>query len=472
MSGPEKFDDEFGKEWREAFDDFSQTPPPAVWENIDRELTYRKMIYYKKSARLFQYLSAAILLLVGFLSIYIIFLNSNNQLLQNNRLIDISHPKPLTESIFKLDTLGNYFFKKQGGFFVSDNSENSTSNSFKSKAQIDEKSKIDNGNSVSGLVVPPIYTKANSALVKLELLEDLSPLPPNANITIAANFENHEIWRVADYSYLMKKSKSKTNSEKRVMWAGIDLGSGSFDPNYQSSAVTTINNSISPNSLQFSGARTDAIESQSPQIEESMSAGSTVSLGLNFGFHLSEKWSLSSGIRYNLSQATNNTNVVVQSTKVQEAIPASQEFKNINQVNNAVSSNSVVKYDFQDVELSNEFQFASLPISAGYLIYNKKFSVELNAGVAANFYLGNKLTDSSNEFADVSIGPGGQSAYKEVSFSGLAGIELGYLFLDRFEVIVQPNYQQSLNALTKESAEFEASPSGFGVSTGLRYRFK
>jgi len=470
MSGPEKFDDEFGKEWREAFDDFNQIPPSTVWENIDRELTYQKMIYYKKSARLFQFFSAAVLLLVGFLSIYIIFLNSNSQLYQSNKKIEVSHPMPLNEIRIQLENSVINFIDERVDFFVGENSTNSSNNLSKTDSrQIAKKNLKNSGNDPKGVFVPPVQTDTNIELIKWEVLRNLLSKPPNTNITIAANLDNHEVWRVADYSYLI--NKNKVNNEKRVMWAGVDFASASFDPNYQSSSVTTINNSISPNSLQFSGARSDAIESQSPQIEESMSAGSSVSLGLNFGFHLSEKWSISSGLRYNLSQATNNTNVIVQSTKVREAIPASQEFKNINQVNSAVSSNSVVKYDFQDVELSNEFQFASLPISAGYLIYNKKFSVELNAGVAANFYLGNKLTDSTNKFVDVSIGPGGQSAYKEVSFSGLAGIELGYLFMGKFEVIVQPNYQQSLNSLTKESAEFQASPSGFGVSTGLRYRF-
>jgi hypothetical protein len=467
MSGPENFEDEFGKEWREAFDGYTQTPPNAVWENIDKKLTYQKMVYYKRSARIFQYLSAAILLLAGFLGIYTYSFSQNNQLRINDFTAEINHPIPLASMKFGVENSFSNLLS-----FI-DESDSECKSDYVDNVQLNHFVNNQDNNSSFGSTGVQLIALSNVGqsmleMVDIEALEGLSSIAPNLNVIVASNIENHEVWKLADYSYL---SKEKKVSDKKKVWAGFDAGASSFNPNYQSAGNTTLNNSLSSSSFQFSGARTDAVESQSPQIEESMSVGNTVSLGLNFGLNLSEKWSISSGFRYNLSEATNSTNVIVRSTKVQEAIPASQEFKNVSQVNNAVSASTVLEYDFQDVELSNEFQFASLPVKAGYMIYNKKLRIELNAGIAANFYLGNKLSSSDKQFADVSIGPGHQSAYKEISFSGLAGIPLGYLFLEKFEVIIQPNYQQTINSLTKEAAEFDASPSGFGVSTGLRYRF-
>ena len=97
--------------------------------------------------------------------------------------------------------------------------------------------------------------------------------------------------------------------------------------------------------------------------------------------------------------------------------------------------------------------------------------MEVNAGVVTNIYLGNRLTTDNPDVAELTIGPGDASPYRDLSFSGLAGVQLGYRFMKKIDIIVEPNYRQSINTLTKSSSNFSTTPSGFGFMTGLRYNF-
>ena len=97
--------------------------------------------------------------------------------------------------------------------------------------------------------------------------------------------------------------------------------------------------------------------------------------------------------------------------------------------------------------------------------------MEINAGVIANIYMGNRLSTEDPNIAELTIGPGDASPYRDLSFSGQAGLELGYRFMKRLDVILEPNYRQSINTLTKSNSNFITNPSGFALTTGLRYNF-
>ena len=103
---------------------------------------------------------------------------------------------------------------------------------------------------------------------------------------------------------------------------------------------------------------------------------------------------------------------------------------------------------------------------------DKKINIKLNAGVVANFYMGNTITGQDGNFESLELDPGLSSPYRTVSFSGITGVSVGYNFLNNFDLIVEPNYSQALQPLTRVESDFNASPSGFGMMAGLRYRFR
>lgn len=456
MDGREKFEDQFAREWQDAFDGMQETPPPGVWSEIDRQLTYEELAMYKNRVVYYKWSAAAVVLLAVFSGLFLVF--SGDEFVTNHYVSQrIEVDAPVDRST-------------PPGFSINEADQQATgagAMAFVSEEEAEEQVKDESKHPIEQLVVAG---EAGNDEVDLPVFDEtlyheftLERIEPN--LMVAANYEDKEIFKIPTYSYTGKKK----NAKREKYWAGIDVGRSTFDPNFSSGGNALA--SGSDRMMAFSQANTEASDRIAPNVRESMAAGETVTMGVNFGFKVADRWTLQSGFQYLRSDATTTTNVVIETTSIREVIPASSEVKNVPQVQRALKEETVIEYDYRDVDMANQFQFATIPLKAGYRLMDSKFSVELNAGVAANIYLGNKLTAPDAQLASVTFGPGDTSPYRELSFSGLAGVQIGYEFFDNFDLTVEPNYRQSINSLTKDSSPFTSSPFGFGVMTGIRYRF-
>lgn len=438
MIGPENSEGKFEQEWRKAFEDLNQTPPDSVWKEIDRELAYKQLANYKTKNTFYQWAVAAVVLIASFLGVAQ-FIYYQNQL--SGRVItsiNVNAPVDQSNAFNVPEEIGN-------------NDRNIKKTTQTTFFAVDETNKTNTTKDIA----PPDFPPMDEIV-----LDKLSP-----SLIVASNYDDKEIYRLPTYDF---KRNRKREEPGEKFWAGVDVSSGTFDPNYQSGNTTLI--ARSGPQMAFSSSSNDAIDRTSPQVREGMSSGETVSMGVNFGLKLSDRWTIESGVQYVRADATTQTNLVIESSKVQEVIPVSAQIRGIPQVESIIGSEQVIEYDYKDIDLDNQFQFASIPIKAGYLVLDKQFSIEINAGVAANLYLGNTLSDPSNNI-DLTIGPGSSSPYREISLSGLAGVQFGYQLLNRFDLILEPNYRQSINSLTKNGSSFSANPSGFGIMSGIRFRF-
>lgn len=445
-------EDIFEREWREAFDGAEQAPPRIVWSEIDRALAHDKVLLFKRKSIYYRWAAAAIFLLATTIGFFQLVSSSNSysrtiaeievdnpQLANNNLRIEV--PENATGS-----TVG--VLPSNGLFAVN---QLSGSNNRAGLSRSSNTPFVDNLDD----------SRSESQLIVIEAIKPVSDLPSVAVVD--------RLYRVA--SMLNVRKAKKENLDEKY-WAGVDFSSGTFDPNFQTGGTSLLDNSLAFNSnAQFSATNTEALDAGSPDVRENMQAGQTVSFGMNMGLKLSDKWTVQSGFQYMKAEATNNTNVVVTTTRLVDPIAATSQFKKVSQVRSVTQADEVVEYNYEDVDLRNVFQFASIPVKAGYKLLDSRFSLELKAGVAANLYLGNKITDPDNQLAEVTIGPGSNSPYKELSFMGLAGVQLGYEFVENFNIVIEPNYRRSLDNMTKNSSEFEAAPSSFGLQTGIRYQF-
>ncbi|MFY0601885.1 MAG: outer membrane beta-barrel protein [Cyclobacteriaceae bacterium] len=460
-------EDIFEQEWREAFDGVEQAPPRIVWSEIDRTLAHEKAFLYRKKSIYYRWAAAAIFLLAT--SIGLIQLAGDRVGIGKTiASIDINSPAPLDDAtldFFELAGLGGsnsgvtpppsskgeLLAAAAGGNGRSQKSAyNFLTGSYPEKLKKDE------------IREEPIAMR-NHEVAVLEL-DALKPQIELQEIDLVDHLYN-----VPNYGF---RRTRRSKSKETKYWAGLDFSSNSFDPNFQSSAGGLVDNSLAFNSTaRFSALHTEQLDASSPTVNESMQTGQSRAFGFNLGVQLSEKWSVQSGLQYMKAQATNTTNVVVASTKLLDPIAVTSQIKNVSQVRSVIQADEVVEYNYQDVDLQNEFQFASIPIEAGYKILDNRFSLAVKAGLAANLYLGNKLRDPDRKIADVTIGPGSNSPYKELSFTGLAGLQMSYEFVNRFNLIIEPNYRRSIDNVTKSSSEFVFAPSGFGLQTGIRYEF-
>lgn len=448
----ENAEDNFEGEWRDAFEGMTQAPPDSVWKELDRELAYVELATYKARVGYYQWAAAAALVLAGFLGMAWFFTGkagwSNNTPVAG---IEIDRPVPMSELQLQ--------FPER---------ETKPANAQRSVPSARTSGLLAFGTDSEEEGI----TTSNSPASTKEFID--IPLVNRQEVLVSVAPSRHRkrghIFLKPDYSLAFAgKSKTRDQQQDRY-WAGLNLGSSTFDPNYQGGGNALVTNSLAADgSSSFFNANA---EKSDGGVREGMKAGTSVALGMNFGMQLTGKWSLESGLLYTRSDAVTSTNMVIESFSVREDIPVSSQLRGNAAVAEIVGRDDQVMFEMRDVDMNNQFQFATVPVKVGYRLIDSRLSLALNAGVAANMYLGNRLEDPNSELIGVTLGPGETSPYRSVSLSGLAGVQLGYNLFERLAVTVAPSYTQSINSLTKDQADFVANPSGIGVMTGLRYRFK
>jgi hypothetical protein len=145
----------------------------------------------------------------------------------------------------------------------------------------------------------------------------------------------------------------------------------------------------------------------------------------------------------------------------------------------AASTNEMLNFDAQEVntkivytapyDVNNNMRYLSIPMQAGYLLVNKTFGLQLNAGVATDLFLQNTVTADSDQL-DKATQPGGSdSPYRAVNLSGLFGTEVSYRFGEHYRVSLNPGIRYPFNSIYKSDLGLESTPLTFDV--GLRFRY-
>ncbi len=471
MARRENFEgDGFEREWKDAFENASEQPDPRVWSNIERDLAYQQMASLKRKARFYQWAAAAAIFIAAFMGIN--YLISDDSI--NNGVLSDTNPQE--------ENINNQSTSFNNDRVLSSNDRVLSSNDHENRpptkiisagpAAIGDAQNEKNINSNNGYFLSSDESIDETIIPNyLALVLDGKRIEEaNVSYEVDANTARKMYNKPINGKFAQRKSRKSQDQEK--FWAGVGVGSGSFDPNYQSGPSNLLASSLNLATAEnYAVANTYRIESQSPSVREGMKSGSTIDMGLNFGMRISDNWILESGVYYTQADAVTQTNVVVESPNVVEPIAASSETRGVTQLNSLVGAEKIIQYSYQDVNLDNQFQFASLPIKAGFILIDSRLNIIVNAGVSTNLYLGNKLVDQNNEVANVDIGPGKSSPYREISFAGLGGLQIGYALFDQVEFTIEPYMRQPITSLTKQSTSFVASPSGLGINTGIRYRF-
>jgi hypothetical protein len=238
-------------------------------------------------------------------------------------------------------------------------------------------------------------------------------------------------------------------SEKSVLWAGLNMAPGYFDPNYSQQSLQTAIPAYQGNSGSLSA-------------QEDHHAGLSMTVGLEMGMQLSGRWQLSSGIQYLNNNVQSTTNLVLNNrTPVLFSNAASLDRNELNE--NAT---------YGATELDNTFQFISIPIQAGYMLVDSRVKFQLNAGVSSDVFLKNKITAVDRSLESVTINSGSDAPFRSVYFNGLIGAQASYEFLPRYLITLEPRYKMALSEFTKSNHAYTSLPSSFGIGVGVKYVFK
>jgi hypothetical protein len=266
--------------------------------------------------------------------------------------------------------------------------------------------------------------------------------------------------------------RSKKGSEK--LWTSVGVAAGSFNSVVSNASNSAVNSNLIHQ--QTSSGTLDATSSISNDIvrEQSNASGISYVIGLSLGGKLSERWILQGGVNYMTQSSDYTANAVVGSSPERSDLEFSApiqytDFKvgSIHEISNAGKSDQLVNTASYNV--NSNMRYISVPLQAGYLIVNRDFGLQLNAGVSTDLFIQNTLTPEEGSLQESTQGPGDESPYRTVNFSGIVGTELSYRFGQHYRVAVNPGLRYPFSSIYKSEIAVEAMPLTFDV--GLRFRY-
>lgn len=250
-----------------------------------------------------------------------------------------------------------------------------------------------------------------------------------------------------------EKSEKKNKSEK--LWTSVGFAAGGFNANNpsfsptQSSALYLVNNS------------------NNAATKQSNASGLAYSVGVSVGTRLSDRWVLQGGVNY-LTQSSDYTanSVVVVDNNFES--PKAESLNAFSPLIADASRQTTVAQTFP-YNVNNNVRFVSVPVQAGYLVINRKFGLQVNAGVSTDLFLQNTITPDGGGLTKTTQGRGDDSPYRSLNFSGLMGTELSYKLGYHYRISLNPGLRYPFNSVYKSSTGVNATP--LTLDVGLRFRY-
>lgn len=261
--------------------------------------------------------------------------------------------------------------------------------------------------------------------------------------------------RLAEKEQAMARQDKKEKSNVEKLWTSVGMSAGGFN---------TINGSVSQPSTMSTFSSNDIADQQSK------ASGVAYSFGISVGTRLSERWVLQGGVNY-LNQSSNYTaNGMVGSADLMSLAPASMNV--LDKMNSPESRQDTRYLPTSPYSVNNALAFVSVPLQAGYLIVNKKFGVQLNAGVSTDLFVQNTITPEADGLEKTTQGSGDDSPYRTLNFSGLVGTEFSYKLGQHYRLALNPGLRYPFNSIYKSDVGLQAMPLTFDVGLKFRYIFK
>ncbi len=483
----EKFEDS----WKEIFEKAEVSPSENVWTNIELELEKQKGGQLKRRLMFYQMLAAASVVFAMALGSIAFFYgfqhqySGNNISLQNSTELtpsakndlkaplDLSPtPSPSSDEAIESNPLAQTSVTSD---IITPTDKPKFSNGVNpsiSRSAVTSNDKNDLSNSVSNFTPDQSSGVAASSkdprsFPELPMEIDDTNLsafyhPEKIELEIPAMKEVDPVMAMLAKLEMREKEvsgeKNKKEEKSESLWTSIGFAAGSYNTVRSGGGTTT----------QASSASTMQASSQIAD-QEANASGFSYSMGVNVGTRLAERWVLQGGVNY-LTQSSDYTssNAVV-----------SQDFQSFK----PASTNELVKAENQGVNdkiiytapynINNSMRYLSIPMQAGYLLVNKTFGFQLNAGVATDLFLQNTVKADGDKVGgkvdNTTQSSGSDSPYRSVNLSGLFGTEFSYRFGPHYRVALNPGIRYPFNTIYKSNLGVQASPFTFDV--GLRFRY-
>ncbi|MBX2969378.1 MAG: hypothetical protein KF803_08395 [Cyclobacteriaceae bacterium] len=481
---------EFEKRWSDAFEGAEVSPADAVWTNVELDLERAAGGKMKKRILFYKMLAAASLVFaMGVAGVYYLqgTPETNDTLAQKNASgLENSETSAAgnevgnktetsTESLASSNSSSrpddnlqasnssviaiepNRAAREKSGLNNTNNLQTKTMDSSPSNETVDQKLLAINDKSEQ--VSDQLIVKNTEAMVSERNNNTLTyrKLPPITSLKnpelIIAKKESEStadpgmvlLAKLKDEEKKYAEEDNKKKSKQEELWTSVAFGAGTFNPNSGNGTMIQSNS--------FSGS--------SNSFTSNPSSGSSYSFGVQVGGKITNRLVLQGGVSYLAQNASYMSNI------------ASMESASLRaSLNDFASSSNYQAITTSPYTVNSNLQYISVPTQLGYVLVDRKFAIQVNGGVATDIFIVNTLTPETDNVSKVSQGPGEDSPYRPVLFSGLVGTEFSYRFSDRYRIAVNPGFRYALNSMYKAEVSAEASPITYDVALRFRYIFK
>lgn len=244
------------------------------------------------------------------------------------------------------------------------------------------------------------------------------------------------------------EEKRKVMSKEKI-WTSVGFSAGNFS-------------SLNPE-VSSSNPALGLASNNKAATNQAKASGIAYSMGVSFGTRVTNRWVIQGGVNYMTQVSDYTTTVAVSSMDLNYFKPAS-----INEFRDASDEKYVPTEPYT---VNNSLRYISLPVQAGYLLIDRQFGVQMNAGVSTDMFLQNTI-DPEGSLEKTTQGRGADSPYRSVNFSGLVGSEVTYRFADRYRLSLNPGIRYPFRSIYKDEAGVTSTPITFDIGLRFRYIFK
>lgn len=434
----------FEENWREVFAGAETDVPDAVWTRIEFDLvmaesrgTRSKLVFYRR-------LAAAIAVFAVALASYITYHSVSDQ---SNSQLALEKSASLSDN--KTDVETQIDPKTQSNENDSELTSGLATAGSSSTRPSSQMARVSNASlaAYSNLVMEKEESSRLTNAKRIARNFSLPTIPsPDAQIKSKEFYQPNFPRRLpAMPSYFMTSNKKSSKSES--LWASIGVGGGSYDPG---SVQTT-------GSVAFLVDDPGNLSSQRPQSSQE-SVGSAYSVGAQIGTMLTKRVVLQTGFAYLIQRIdyTSNYSNLASNNKLSASVA---EY--------AAPGQNVAYVPPYEVRSSNEY--VSVPLQIGYRIIERKFGLQVNTGVATDMFIKNTLTDRSGQSEKFTQSAGEDSPYRNINFTGLAGLELSHKIGNSYRLAITPGLRYTFNSILKDDATLAYNP--FVLEVGMKFKY-
>lgn len=253
-----------------------------------------------------------------------------------------------------------------------------------------------------------------------------------------------------------RASRQKNKFDDEKVWTSVGFSTGTFS-NHNPGGPASVMHTMGMN-VQFSPANTTLVN-------ETQASGVSYSVGVNVGGKIGPRWVLQGGINYMTQNAAFTSDAVV-----------TEDYQNFKAAYSAeiakISDASARVVPTAPYSVTNNMEFLSVPMQAGYILVNRSFGVQINGGVSTDLFIQNTLEPQSGSLDKVTNGRGSDSPYRPVNFSGLVGTEISYRFFDHYRLSLNPGIRYPFSSIYKSDVGLSVTPVTFDVGLRVRYIFQ